>query len=372
MRKICIVAHLNDLSGANRSLVDLADLLRKYYSITVVVPRKGDLYFELTKRGINCRSIFSGTWVYKKNEKSTKKIVKRFVNAIAEIRFYRFFKKEQFDLVHYNSSVYGCGAKAANRLGIKYSWHFRELPETNFQLTYFNRDASLQIIRGASCIITISDFMKSQICKEFPEQTIYVVYNGIKVASEAINNEQIKPEDLVIVGAVASDKCQADAIQAVKYLCERDMFDGKLYIVGAVTDDEYYNRLQNIITDDIVNSIVFVGYLSDVAEYRSGKYIALMCSKAEAFGRVTIEAMNSGQIVIGSNSGATSEIITDGEDGFLYTNGDYVDLANKIHMVLNLENPVRIMRKAKHKVATNFDISCTVEGVSEVFEQLLE
>ena len=55
----------------------------------------------------------------------------------------------------------------------------------------------------------------------------------------------------------------------------------------------------------------------------------------EAFGRVTVEAMMSGSAVIGSNSGCTKELISNNENGLLFKQGNYKDLANKIKYLYN-------------------------------------
>lgn len=370
MRKICIVAHLNDLSGANKSLVDLVDLLKEHYEIIVVAPRKGLLCDELRRRKIKNKVIFSGTWVYKHDEKNIKKVVKRVGNIFGEVAFYMFFKKEKFDLIHFNSSVYGSGAEAAKMLKIPYTWHIRELAEENFNLSFFNKKKSIKLINGAKKIITISNFMKEKLKADFDEKKLQVVYNGLHPAWPQKHNNDNK-YDLVMIGAIAKDKGQLDAIRAVSVLKKKGI-EIKLYIVGAISNREYYELLQREIEDEIKNQIIFVGYLKDVSEYRKNKYIALVCSHAEAFGRVTIEAMNVGQIVIGTRTGATPEIIQDEENGYLYTSGNAEELALKIETVLKSESMDMLVQKGYKTVEEKFNIHNTVECINDIFKNLVE
>ena len=58
--------------------------------------------------------------------------------------------------------------------------------------------------------------------------------------------------------------------------------------------------------------------------------VVLMCSRREAFGRVTVEGMKLGKPVIGTRSGGTPEIVQDTETGFLYAPGDAQELAARI------------------------------------------
>src|SRR5205807_9564676 len=54
----------------------------------------------------------------------------------------------------------------------------------------------------------------------------------------------------------------------------------------------------------------------------------------EQFGRVLVEAMAAGKIVIGSSSGAIPEVI--GDAGFTFPENDSVALSNKIERALGL------------------------------------
>jgi glycosyltransferase involved in cell wall biosynthesis len=74
--------------------------------------------------------------------------------------------------------------------------------------------------------------------------------------------------------------------------------------------------------------------------------VLLMCSHAEAFGRVTVEALKGGRPVIGSRSGGTLELITDGVDGLLFTPGDVDDLAGAIARLATEPGLLRLMSDA--------------------------
>ena len=52
--------------------------------------------------------------------------------------------------------------------------------------------------------------------------------------------------------------------------------------------------------------------------------IALVASCSEAFGRVTVEAMLAGMLVIGADVAGTSELICDGVNGILYEDDNQI------------------------------------------------
>ena len=68
-------------------------------------------------------------------------------------------------------------------------------------------------------------------------------------------------------------------------------------------------------------------------------HIAVVASKSEAFGRVTIEAMLGGLVVVATDAGANSELIDNGKTGYLYPSGDYHKLYECIYKIQeNREN----------------------------------
>ncbi len=80
----------------------------------------------------------------------------------------------------------------------------------------------------------------------------------------------------------------------------------------------------------VVERVEFVPYTSDPHSRFAAADIVLMCSWREAFGRVTIEGMKAGKPVIGAVSGATPELVRDGETGLLYPPGDVAALADRL------------------------------------------
>ena len=83
----------------------------------------------------------------------------------------------------------------------------------------------------------------------------------------------------------------------------------------------------------IGDRVEFVTWVRDPSPYMRAADVLLMCSRMEAFGRVTVEAMQLGRPVIGARSGGTTELIRDGETGLLFEVANPTDLAQKIHQL---------------------------------------
>ena len=104
-----------------------------------------------------------------------------------------------------------------------------------------------------------------------------------------------------------------------------------------------------------IKNVFFKGYVKNIVELRKNMDIALICSNMEAFGRVTIEAMYYENFVIGSDSGATKELIQ-GKYGKLYEKCNFKDLAKKITESVNdINQTVITMKKSKEYALDKFN-----------------
>ena len=74
--------------------------------------------------------------------------------------------------------------------------------------------------------------------------------------------------------------------------------------------------------------IEYCGEIEDQEKIYQDLDIVLMCSFEEAFGRVIIEAMKYGKLIVSTNTGGIPEIIDHEIDGILFEKGDFKGLAD--------------------------------------------
>ena len=88
---------------------------------------------------------------------------------------------------------------------------------------------------------------------------------------------------------------------------------------------------------------------------------------------VTIEAMASGALVLGSSNGGMAEIIDDKIDGFLVEPKNIKLLKEKIKEVIDLpeEEKINIRRNAQQKVKDKFDSKVIVHQQIEFYENAI-
>jgi glycosyltransferase involved in cell wall biosynthesis len=132
-------------------------------------------------------------------------------------------------------------------------------------------------------------------------------------------------------------KGQDEAIKALSEIVRRGV-DAHLFIVGG--EDRVFTRaLHKQVRDcGLGHRVTFTGYVNEPMQFIRMADVVLVCSRWEAFGRVTVEAMLAGKPVIATaNSGGTAELIEEGKTGLLYERGNHIELADKIQYLY--ENP---------------------------------
>ena len=139
-----------------------------------------------------------------------------------------------------------------------------------------------------------------------------------------------------------------------------------MYIAGEVD----HNYLDPILVDypDNKKWLSVLGCVKDMYALRNKMDIELVCSRSEAFGRVTLEAMLHSIPVIGSRSGGTPELINDHQTGLLYEYENIDELVCCIKELCNNQKLYEAIVENARKYASNFTIQRTAEEVFEVLK----
>ena len=128
----------------------------------------------------------------------------------------------------------------------------------------------------------------------------------------------------MLVGRFRESKGQAVAIRAFTQVAARHPAARLLLVGGAgqTGDQDYFDRCRALASElAVADRIEFWGYIPDPERAFLEADVALMCSRNEAMGRVTAEAMSACRPVIGFDSGGTSELIDPERTGLLYRGG---------------------------------------------------
>lgn len=341
-KKVLYIALDSEITGANLSMVTLAESVRKFnLETSVVLPRQGDLEKLLKEKKIPYDIIKSYPWIKNREDgflmNFVKAVVKNIINRKADRKIQDIIVRDGINIVHINGIGYGVGAKAALKSHIKLVWHIRELLEEDFHDELYNKKYSYSLVAKADKIITISECVMEKYKNVIPNGNMVRIYNGVsKEKYKAHKRKLFVGEKIKIMyaGTLSEAKGIMQLVEAVHLL--KKEYKDKIQVTAIGKASEEYGRLlQQKVKEYQLESVISIpGFVQDMAAEWKSADIACVCSRCEAFGRVTVEAMMSGCVVIGSNTGGTAEIIEDGKSGFLYQQGNHKDLAEKIQLVI--------------------------------------
>ena len=149
--------------------------------------------------------------------------------------------------------------------------------------------------------------------------------------------------------------------------------EAKLLVIG--TGEEKMN-LQHLTQNlSISNNVIFAGAIPNnelpayfaTADIFIGPSIKVEGGDTEGFGLTFVEAAMSGCIIVGTNVGGISDIIVDGETGFLVPEKDPKALAVTLCDILEqLDTLSNITTAARQKMISQFDWQKIAEKYREI------
>ena len=329
--RVVWISHSESLSaGAELCLWEGArGLAAEGHEVRVVVPAPGRLAERLQSVNVAVTVIPYRWWMHARFRLPFRRLCR---NVPAARRLARLLRQLRPDVVITNTLAVPIGAFAARWAGIPHVWHIHEFGLEDHGLAFdFGNFLSLSCInRLSNRVIVNSRAVFAKFRPRIPESKLRLIYYAAEIAGPLEQVEAGKdPFRLSLVGRICPGKRQEDAVRAVSWLAQRGL-KVRLSLVGNENLD--YGRFLRCLAKElgVGEQIEFVAFTENPSVHFARSHVALVCSRSEAFGRVTIEAMKLGKPVVGADGAATSELIRDGVTGFLYKPGDGEDLGAKI------------------------------------------
>lgn len=330
-------------SGASMSLLVLArDLMRFGEDVHVILPSSGPMEGMLERAGIPFQVIKSWQWAIAmdadQEEIDKQREQRERINRTAISKIELYIKQHDINLVHTNTIGTYVGAQAACNVGVRSIWHIREFMEEDHGVRFWSEDEAISLMRRADSFICISESVMRKFAPKLGFEKCHLVYNGVDVKRFLCIRDIFGSSciELTVCANFEAGKGQIDAVKAVGLYCrEHPEVKIHLNLIGQHFKQDYVACVEREIADWGIESIVYLpGARNDMEMIWAHTDIAIVPSRAEAFGRCTIEAMLAGALVIGANTAGTAELIEDGVTGLLYEQGDPASLASAIESAL--------------------------------------
>jgi glycosyltransferase involved in cell wall biosynthesis len=210
---------------------------------------------------------------------------------------------------------------------------------------------------------------------------VSMVYSGVDMTacSATVDGTSVRmkheiPSDASLIGTVANllpIKGYESMIRALPSI--RRHVPAVHYLVVGGGAHAYEQQLRALCAEQQVADIVhFVGFQDPVWPYIASMDVYVQPSQDEALGIAAIEAMAMDKAVVATRVGGLSEVVVDGETGFLVEPGDVSALSESV--VGLFRDPVRreaMGHGGRRRVSEHFDIEKTLRAINEVYHQAL-
>ncbi len=390
--RVAYITHYTELYGANRSLLDLMHALRGHHGVVpqVIVPRPGDLTVELDRSGIPWAVIpfvpwmserrYSGRWYHRimQRVRFLREARGRIASNNAVLpKLFLQFDEWGIDVIHLNSAAVGLASLLMRNSERPIVWHIREMPEAHYGLLVDGGQARYaDALRNAQHVIAISEAVVADVREQathlehiscIPDGVLSEERFGELAGHVRTPRTEDRPFTFLQVGLIHPSKGQTEAVEALAILRDRGI-DARLIIAGGGRDQV----LRGLIVDRGLTGVVELrGFVSDPFPLYHEADALLMCSRHEALGRVTIEAMASGLPVIGHRSGATTEVLEQGRVGMLYEGGADALADRMSELMVNATMRASLIGNARASAAQRFTTERCGAAVMQVYRSVL-
>ena len=349
--------------------------LQKFEPV-VIYKKESNLVEKLKKKGIQCiifgkeekknvaKQVIKKEIITQKNSRVRNILssIKLLIKSLPEaLKIIKVIHKFDIEILHLNHNLNG------DRAGIIAGILTKKKIISHHRGLYKPVLIDIMLSKYIDKIICISDYVKTEYVQNgIDGKKCLTVYNGVDTSFfKPLENNS---EEIVIgcIGRLEHWKGQQVLIEAIPAII-KNFPKAKFQFIGNGSNKANLILLANKF--DVKDSIEFVGSVNNVKDYIKDFTIAVHSSvEPEPFGRVLIEAMAMGKVVISTNIGGPKEIIENNVDGYLLEPNQPQVLAEKIIQLLQdkyLRKNIEI--KAREKVVNYFDSNKTSLYIQKLY-----
>lgn len=280
----------------------------------------------------------------------------------------KIIEKDNYDVIHCNTPMGGfitrLAANRARKSGTKvyytaHGFHFYQGAPLKNWLIFYPIENLFSRITDKIITITYEDYdlaNKKFHCKiehihgvGVNEERFFPIDNVKKVKLKKEMGYSECQKIILCIGELLPNKNQKMAIHVMKDVI-RKYPNARLLLAGNGPDKDKLKM--EIETEGLSDSILLLGYVTNLQEYQHIADILISCSKREGLPLNVVEAMLSGNPVVASVNRGHKELVQNGWNGYLSNNEK--EMSQKVVELLNNELLREKMGKNALKFAKNY------------------
>jgi N-acetyl-alpha-D-glucosaminyl L-malate synthase BshA len=217
------------------------------------------------------------------------------------------------------------------------------------------REETVQVLKARKPIEVIHNFYRPRLPR--------------KSRSDMRRRLGLRKDDFVLIhlSNLRPVKRAADVLRVIAAL--KDQAHVKLLVLAGEPFEPFRPLVKKL---GIENRIVVRHNVVDIENYIAASDAGLYASERESFGMGVLETMSFGKPVVATRVGGVTEIVVDGQTGFLQRLGDVKGLANSVrHLARDPELCGTMGSAAKARASGEFSAEASVEKYLKFYARVL-
>ncbi len=304
------------------------------------------------------------------------------VKAVADIR--RIMVQGNYDIVHTHSSVAGVvGRLAAVTAGVPviihhvHGWGLHAGMSRLNQMFYLNLERLSARFTDRLIVVSRPDIQKGQAHRIGSEDKFALIQNGIELEQfrQPVDDQQMRSElgldpDCKLVGMIGRLDEQKNPLDFIRAAARVTKSYSKVQFL-IVGDGSLRPECQRLINElNLKEKFFLLGFRNDVVRILPILTITAMSSLWEGLPIAFLESMSAGKPIVANNVDGASDVVIDGEVGFLVTPHEPSEMAEQILYLLNNEKLCNEMGQVAQQRASYFSAQRMVGQVEALYREL--
>jgi glycosyltransferase involved in cell wall biosynthesis len=312
-RTVAYVCHSSLTVGVERSMLALIQAsAHQGDKVVVVLPRSGPIVPLIRAAAPSAEIVFAkAQWWMGIDHRSAAGLAKLCQSVLQVPRWRRLLGSLEPDLVVVMSTVIPAPIAASRLLGLATVVVISETVRSNPTLKSVlpKRTIISCITKWADVTVAVSSYVADQFGGSTLVEAPAIVRDDSGAAPQAVaTDSRVRA---VMLGTLSHEKGQLDAVTAVALLKGRG-HDLSLTLYGDASPDALRELERAVSRLGLHGRVVHLGTTDQPMQMLSAADVSLVCSRNEAYGRVTAESLLVATPVIGYARGGTAEILADG------------------------------------------------------------
>lgn len=328
------------LGGTEKVVLQLCEILKPYVNKIIVCSCGGNNVDVLRRMGIKHYELPD---IERKSLKTILSVSKLLLQII---------KEENITVIHTHHRM---AAFYVSLLGL---YRKRAFLNTCHN-TFTNKKALTRYAYKHAHLITCGEMVKRNLVEFFhlPESQITVIHNAVKPFKGPLVKdpliEKLHKEGCFVVaniGRLSEQKGMEYYIQAVPVVISKH--PGARFLIVGIGEDE--EKLRALVDElQVQDYVYFLGYRTDVQNLMSQVDLVVLSSLWEGLPLTPIEAFSVGKTIVATAVDGTTEIVKDGENGFLIEPKNAGQIAYRINWCIEHTEDIKRMEYDAHKCFEN-------------------